>query len=125
MATSQLVIAIVDDDDAIRQSIANLLSAHGFQTASFPSAQDFLRLDWRDDYLCLLVDVNMPEMSGLELQSRLAQRGKSAPIIIMTSNVDANTRGQALAGGALAFLEKPIDAEKLLAAISAALNRNA
>lgn len=118
-------VFIVDDDTAVCDSLALLLRLHGFRTQTFPSAEAFLRsLDatWRG---CLLLDLRMPQMSGLELQAALAKRGIALPIIIVTAHGDVATTRHALKGGAFDFVEKPIDPEQLLAIIEKAMASDA
>jgi RNA polymerase sigma factor (sigma-70 family) len=114
-------VFIVDDDTAVCDSLALLLGLRGFNTRTFPSGEAFLRsLDasWRG---CLLLDLRMSEMSGLELQATLAERGIALPVIIVTAHGDVATTRQALKGGAFDFVEKPIDADHLLAIIEKAM----
>jgi RNA polymerase sigma factor (sigma-70 family) len=118
-------VFIVDDDTAVCDSLALLLGLRGFQTQSFPSAEAFLqRLDptWQG---CLLLDLRMGGMSGLELQATLAARGMALPIIIVTAHGDVATTRRALKAGAFDFVEKPIDAEHLLAVVEKAIASDA
>jgi len=118
-------VFIVDDDPAVCDSLALLLGLRGFQTEIFASAEAFLqRLNaaWRG---CLLLDLRMSNMSGLELQATLAERGIALPIIIVTAHGDIATTRQALKGGAFDFVEKPIDADHLLAIIEKAMASDA
>ena len=118
-------VFIVDDDAAVCDSLALLLGLHGFRAQSFPNAEAFLqRLDptWRG---CLLLDLRMAGMSGLELQATLAERGIALPIIIVTAHGDVATTRHALKAGAFDFVEKPIDAEHLLAVIGKAIASDA
>jgi len=118
-------VFIVDDDAGVRDSLAMLLELKGFRTRSFADAEAFLaeyRPDWPG---CLVLDLRMPGMSGLELQAELARRGAPLPVIIITAHGDVATTRSALKGGAVDFIEKPIDDEALVAAIAAALDRDA
>jgi RNA polymerase sigma factor (sigma-70 family) len=118
-------VFIVDDDAGVRDSLAMLLELKGFQTRKFAAAEDFL-----DEYRpempgCVVLDLRMSGMSGLELQGELARRGLRVPVIVVTAHGDVATTRTALKAGAVDFIEKPIDDEALLAAVSAALERDA
>ena len=113
-------IAIVDDDDLVRSATASLVRALGFPSRSFASAVEYLEAD-TSDIACVISDVQMPELSGIQLQQRLAQRGSAPPLLLMTAFPDARLRAQALAAGAIAFLEKPVDGDALLEILERAL----
>ena len=115
------LIAVVDDDEAIREAIQSLIRSVGLRAAVFASAEDFLRSSQLQDTACLIVDVRMPRMSGLELQRQLATAHYPMPIIFITAHGDAETRAHALRAGAVAFLDKPFSDEVLLRAVQAAL----
>ncbi len=124
-ATVEQTVFIVDDDVAVRDALALLLGLKGYRTAIFSSAEDFLaayRKDWRG---CLVLDIKMSGMSGLDLQSRLASQGIEMPIVIITGHGDAASARTALKSGAVDFLEKPLDDEQLVTAVGAALERDA
>ncbi len=118
-----LIVYIIDDDDAIRDSMEMLMRSVALTAETYPSAQAFL--DTHDPMKagCLLVDVRMPGMSGLELQQLLAEQGNRLPVIIMTGHGDIDMAVQAMKAGAVDFIEKPFDAEALLASINACLQR--
>jgi FixJ family two-component response regulator len=116
------LIAIVDDDDALRNSLDNLLRSVGFRAQGFSSAEAFLRSNQAHDTECLILDVRMPGMNGLELQRQMVAAHWQIPIIFITSHADDDARARALQGGAVAFLYKPCREEDLLHAIDAALN---
>ena len=116
------VISIVDDDEAVRVATKDLVRSLGYATETFASAEEFLRSNRIDDTACLITDLQMPGMSGLELQKRLRARGCSLPIIFMTAFPEARARAQALAAGALGFLSKPVDDEALVAYLGDALS---
>jgi FixJ family two-component response regulator len=118
-------VFIVDDDAGVRDSLAMLLELKGFQTRTFPAAEAFLAAYRADSPGCVVLDLRMPGMTGLELQAELARRGSGLPVIIVTAHGDVATTRAALKGGALDFIEKPIDDEVLVAAITAALDRDA
>ncbi len=106
-------IAIVDDNPAVREAFGDLLATCGYATLHFASAEEFLTCDNRDAIDCILVDVCMPGMSGLALQDVLNQNPPKPPLVFITSNCDDYTRSQAMSGGAVAFLSKPVRFEKL------------
>jgi FixJ family two-component response regulator len=118
------LICVVDDDVSFREALAGLLQSFGFSTASFESATDFLSSEHLRLTACLILDVLMPRMSGLELQAELAARGQIPPIIFITSRVDARTRARALTAGALGVLGKPFDRDELLSHLRRALGRD-
>jgi FixJ family two-component response regulator len=118
-------VHIVDDDLAVRDSTALLLSLKGLRTRAFASAEDFLQV-WQPALRgCLLLDVRMPGLSGLELMQLLAARGSRLPVIVITAHGDVATARAALKGGALDFLEKPVDEDLLLEVIGNALEFDA
>jgi FixJ family two-component response regulator len=118
------LIAIVDDDDALRNSLDNLLRSVGFRAHGFASAEAFLRSDQARETACLMLDLRMPGMNGLELQRQIMAANWRTPIIFMTSHADDEARAQALEAGAVAFLYKPCREDDLLNAIDAALKRS-
>jgi RNA polymerase sigma factor (sigma-70 family) len=124
-ATVEQTVFIVDDDVAVRDSLALLLGLKGYRTAIYSSAEDFLaayRKDWRG---CLVLDIKMSGMTGLDLQAQLASQGIELPIVIVTGHGDAASARSALKSGAVDFLEKPLDEEQLVAAVGSALERDA
>jgi FixJ family two-component response regulator len=112
---------VVDDDDALRHSLDDLLQAVGFRVQGFASAEAFLRTLHAPEAACLILDVRLPVMSGLELQRQLQAAHWSMPIIFLTAYADDDMRARALAAGAVAVLSKPCAEEDLLKAIQAAL----
>ena len=118
------LMAIVDDDDALRTSLDNLLRSVGFRAQGFSSAEAFLRSQHVHATACLILDVRMAGMNGLELQRQIVAANWQIPIIFITSHVDDEARAQALAAGAVAFLYKPCREEDLLQAIDAALKHS-
>jgi len=112
-----LLISVVDDDLSIREATTGLLEAHGYATAAFASAEEFLRSDLIDGTSCLLTDVRMPGLSGVELQRRLHHTGRRIPTIFMTAHAEEHMRAAALKGGALAFLCKPVSEERLISCL--------
>lgn len=117
-------VYIVDDDLGVRESLSLLLGLKGLPTRAFASAAGFLevcRPEWSG---CLLLDLKMPGMGGLELQAELASRGINLPVIVVTAHGDVSSARASFKAGAVDFVEKPIDDEALLAAIRAALDRD-
>ena len=115
------LMALVDDDDALRNSLDNLLRSVGFRVQGFASAEAFLQAQHAPETACLLLDVRLPGMNGLELQRQLVAAHWAMPIIFVTAYADDDARTRALAAGAVAFLYKPCREEDLLHAIEAAL----
>ena len=124
MPNSQCIF-IVDDDAWVRDSLAVLLDLKGYRTQAFARAEEFLKNFRPAAAGCLLLDVRMPGMSGLELQVALHERQSKLPIIVMTAHGDVPTARAALVAGALDFLEKPVDPELLLASVRTALEGDA
>jgi FixJ family two-component response regulator len=122
MATVPL-ISIVDDDASLRSSLGNLLRSLGFRVQEFPSAQAFLGSQNARETACLILDVRMPGMNGLDLQRHIAASGWRLPIAFITSHADDDARTRALAAGAVGFLSKPFREHEILDAINAALSR--
>jgi FixJ family two-component response regulator len=118
-------IAIVDDEAALREATRNLLKSEGFEAESFASAEAFLRSELQDQVVCLILDVGLPGMNGLELQRRLAGNARSVRIIFITAQEDdsGRTRARAAAAGAVAFLPKPFDDRALLWAVKSSLEQ--
>lgn len=125
MIPAEQTVFIVEDDAAVRDSLGLLLGLHGLRTQSFGSAEDFLRVYQPAWAGCLLLDVRMPGMSGLELQETLRLQKLTLPVIIMTAHGDIATVRTALRSGAVDFLEKPVDPDALLAAVRTALDADA
>jgi two-component system response regulator FixJ len=117
------LVHVIDDDDAVRDSLAVLLSALGFETRCYSSATDFLEGLDRREAGCVVTDVQMPRMSGLELLDRLSGRSADFPVIVLTGRADVAMAVDALKAGAADFIEKPYDGDVLLAAVQAALTR--
>lgn len=119
-ADPDLVVFLVDDDPAIRQSLPRALSGRGYNVESFASAKEFLDAFRPDRTGCLVLDLSMPEMDGLELQAHLAEVAPILPIIFITGHGNIPQSVQALRGGALDFIEKPFRQEALLLRIDEA-----
>jgi FixJ family two-component response regulator len=118
------LISVIDDDDALRSSLENLIRSVGWRAQCFSSAEAFLRSNQVHETGCLILDVRMHGMSGLELQHQLVVANSDTPIIFVTAHEDDDWRRQALEAGAVAFLHKPFYQEELLDAIDAALKRS-
>ena len=119
--TQGSLISIVDDDQSVQESLPELLSDFGFEVQAFSSAEDFLVSPWVTQTKCLILDIAMPGMSGLDLQSELKRRGTNIPIIFITAHGDEQIRPQMLDRGAVECLFKPFTDTMLLSAIDAAL----
>jgi FixJ family two-component response regulator len=118
------LISVVDDDESIRRTTTFLIESFGFRAAAFESAENFLKSDQMHNTSCLIVDVQMPGMSGLELQSELAAAGYDIPIVFMTAYENKVSRQQAMQAGAVAFLAKPFGDEQLLQTVRLALGKD-
>ena len=118
------LISIVDDDVALRNSLDDLIRSNGFRTQGFASAEEFMGSNQARDTACLILDVRMPGMSGLDLQRQIVATNLRIPIIFVTAHANDDARARALRGGAVAFLYKPFREEELLDAIGAALKRS-
>jgi FixJ family two-component response regulator len=114
-------VAIVDDDDSIRSALQGLLKAVGLPAQAFASAEEFLKSGQQHQIACLIADIRMPGMSGLELQAKLNADRCRIPIIFITAHGDAKMRMQALRAGAVEFLAKPFNDEALLESVRGAL----
>ena len=115
------LVAVVDDDDLMRTSLQGLLKSVGLPARAFASGEEFLRSGQQHQVGCLIADIRMPGMSGLELQAKLNAERCRIPIIFITAHGDAQMRMQALRAGAVEFLAKPFDDEVLLESVRAAL----
>jgi FixJ family two-component response regulator len=117
------LISVVDDDESVRRTTKLLIESFGYRAAVFESAEVFLRSRQLHDTSCLIVDVHMPGISGLQLQAQLAAEGWSSPIIFITAYGNETSREQAMRAGAVAFLDKPFSDEQLLKNIRSALKQ--
>jgi FixJ family two-component response regulator len=118
------LISIVDDDDSLRNSLANLIRSVGFHAHGFASAETFLGSTEVREAACLILDVRMADMNGLELQRYIRAENWRIPIIFITAHADDDARARALDAGAVAFLYKPFREEELLDAIHAAVEHS-
>src|SRR5215510_11946579 len=118
------VVFIVDDDASVRRSIQDLLSSVALRSEAFATPQDFLDTKRADCTGCLVLDVRLPGMSGLDFQRRLAETGVTIPIIFITGHADVPMTVQAMKSGAVEFLTKPFRPQELLDAVQQALDRD-
>jgi FixJ family two-component response regulator len=117
------LVAIVDDDDLMRSALQGMLKAVGWPAQAFTSAEEFLKSGQHHQTACLIADIRMPGMSGLDLQAKLNSEKCRIPTIFITAHGDEKMRMQALRAGAVEFLAKPFDDEILLESVRAALER--
>jgi FixJ family two-component response regulator len=122
MTLKAAVISIVDDDYSVREATSCLVRSLGYAAAAFASAEEFLRSERVHDTSCLITDVQMPGLDGLELQRRLIQDGHRMPVIFITAFPEEKIRTRALEAGAYGFLKKPFDDQSLIGCLDRALN---
>jgi FixJ family two-component response regulator len=120
MTAERPVVFVVDDDSRVRDALSSLLASTGLQVAAFPSASEFLEADKPDAPACLVLDLELPDINGLELQKELAER-EAPPIVFITGHGDIPSSVRAMKAGAVEFLSKPFGEEELLRAIDAAI----
>ena len=116
-------ISIIDDDASFRRAAARLMRSLGHNVASFCSAEEFLQSGLVDNTKCVISDVQMPGMSGIELQNHLLDRGYTLPIIFVTAYPESSARAQALASGALGFFNKTFNEQDLISCVARALSQ--
>ena len=121
---TRALISVIDDDEAVRRTTTFLIEAFRFRAAAFQSAEDFLKSDLLPDTSCLIVDIQMPAMNGLELQRELGRTGCQIPIIFITAYDNRAARERALQAGAVAILAKPFSDQQLLQTVQAALRHD-
>jgi FixJ family two-component response regulator len=119
--TNSGVIAIVDDDEPLREALGSVMKAAGFSPRTFATAEEFLACDDCGDTACLILDVRLPGMSGIELQKQLSKKNSQIPIVFVTAHGDASLRDSLMRAGAAAFLYKPVRSDALLKEIRRAL----
>ena len=124
MSPSNATIFVVDDDTAVRTAVKRLIQSLGFTVETFDSAQAFLKHEPHDGPACLLLDIRMPVTSGIELQEQLAKAGVQIPIIFITGHGNIPMSVKAMKAGAVDFIEKPFEDQKLIDAIQAAIAKN-
>ena len=115
------MISIVDDDESVREATRGLMNALGFTAEAFASAEDFLKSERVQGTSCLIADMQMPKMTGLELHARLVASGRPIPTILITAYPDERSRGRALDAGIICYLTKPFSEEALLGCLRYAL----
>jgi FixJ family two-component response regulator len=121
---SQAIVFVVDDDVSVREALESLVRSAGFKVETFPSAQDFLACRRVDAPSCLVLDVRLPGLSGLDLQKRIAEANTEIPIVFITGHGDVPTSVRAMKAGAVEFLMKPFSDQDLLDAIQQAIKRD-
>jgi FixJ family two-component response regulator len=115
------IVSVIDDDESVRRALRRLIRSFGLNVETFASAEEFLAPGEHRAPACLLLDLRLPGMSGLELQERLAADGRRIPVVFITAHLDESARRAALAAGAVEFLLKPFDDRVLLDAVTRAL----
>ena len=118
---SQVLIAIVDDNECVRDALQTLVRSLGYHASTFGSAHEYLKSEQVHDTSCLITDVQMPGLSGIELQDRLIARGHRIPIIFITGHPDESVRARAMKAGAVSFLIKPFNPDHFIGCIDKAL----
>jgi len=121
---SSAIIAIVDDDPSVREGLSSLIRSAGLEVETFASAQEFLSLPGAEAPSCLVLDLQMPGLSGLDLQKRMVEAGLEIPIVFLTGHGNIPASVKAMKAGAVEFLTKPFDDEELLQAIQEAIERD-
>lgn len=116
------MISIVDDDQDFRESVKQLMKSVGYVTSAFASATEFLESPYVEQTSCLITDVNMPGMSGVELNQRLIEAGRSIPTILITAYPDDSVRARALEDGVICYLRKPFRDNKLIGCVRSAID---
>jgi FixJ family two-component response regulator len=124
MRTNNAIVAIVDDDPSVREGLESLIRSAGWRVETFASAQDFLARPRADAPSCLILDLQLPGLSGLDLQKRMAEAALEVPIVFLTGHGNIPASVQAMKAGAVEFLTKPVDEEGLLQAIQEAVERD-
>ena len=120
-STSNALITIVDDDQSVREAVEGLIESLGFRVRTFQSARDFLASADIDDTSCMIADVHMPQMSGVELHRRLGELGHDIPTILITAFTNDGVRERALADGVVCYLIKPFGDDALIRCVHSAL----
>jgi FixJ family two-component response regulator len=118
------VISVIDDDASVRAATNNLLSSHGYLVHTFASAEEFLQSTLPQDSSCVIADVQMNAMSGLDLLTHMRAQGYAAPFVFITAFPEESVRARALKAGAIGFLAKPFAGTALINCVEAAVNRN-
>ena len=118
------MIAIVDDDESVRIATRSLVRSLGFTAHTYASAEDFLQSQQVSECSCVITDVQMPGLSGVDLQSRLAAEGRDTPIIFMTAFADPAVKARVMKAGAIGFLSKPFEGQMLVRCLEEALSQD-
>jgi FixJ family two-component response regulator len=118
------IISIIDDDESFREAIRRLVRSLGYQADAFQSAEDFLQSEVLDATSCVITDIQMPGLSGLDLQDRLRDDGRETPVIFITAYPEGRARARAMKAGAIGCLGKPFDDEALIACLDKALTED-
>ena len=118
------LVAIIDDDASVRATTDSLVRSLGYVVHTFASSEEFLRSNRLDDLSCVISDVQMPGMSGVDLQAHLLTQGYRVPFVFFTAFPDERIRAQALGAGAICYLTKPLDGDSLIQALQAALKKH-
>jgi two-component system response regulator FixJ len=121
--TDSRLVHVVDDEDAVRRSLDFALRTAGFDVEKWPDGEAFLKGADRAAHACVLLDVRMPGMDGLQVQAEMAERGLNLPVIVLTGHGDIATAVRAMQAGAVEFLEKPFERERLLQALEVGFNK--
>lgn len=122
MSETLQTICIIEDDESVRRAVQRSIRSVGFETATFATAEEFLESMEGKLPRCLILDVNLPGLNGLELQGRLQAQGRNIPVVIITSFADEKVREQAFNAGVIAFLPKPFDEGALLQIVTQVVN---
>lgn len=122
---STAIVAIVDDDQPFRDALASVLKAAGFGVTTYGSAEEYLKSFGRQATTCMVLDIRLPGMSGVELQRHMIESGSSVPIIFVTGHGDDSLRDLLMRAGARSFLSKPVRSDRLIAEIGAVINEEA
>jgi FixJ family two-component response regulator len=125
MRQTATAIAVIDDDASVRRALQRLLRSAGFTVATFATAREFLDADQWAQTACLVLDIHLPGMSGVELQEYLAASGVPIPIVFITAHDDVSTRERVSRAGAVGYLRKPFDQGTLIEAIGLAIGQDA
>lgn len=120
--TDTVLIAVIEDDASVRVAVSSLVRSFGYDARGFESAEDFLASDAVDGTACIITDIQMPGMSGIDLKRHLTANGNAVPVIMITAQAEPDLEPQALASGAACFLRKPFEAEALIACLRSALS---
>lgn len=116
-----ILIAVVEDDASVRLAVRSLVRALGYDARGFESAEDFLASDAVDRTACIITDIQMPGMSGIDLKRHLTAHDNAVPVIMITARAEPDLESRALASGAVCFLRKPFQAEALISCLNSAL----